>query len=88
MTKTTNNRRLKGTVSSDRMERTVVVTVTTEKMHSKYLKYFKQSNRFKAHDEENKYKVGDEVVIEETRPLSKDKRWRVVGSVGKVEEKS
>ncbi len=72
-------RRLKGTVSSDKMEKTVVVTVEWMKKHPKYLKYHKASNRFKAHDENNEYKVGDEVVIEESRPYSKDKRWRVVG---------
>ena len=84
-------RRLKGTVSSDKMERTVVVLVTTEKKHPKYHKYIKSNNKFKAHDVENQYKVGDEVIIEETRPISKDKRWVVVGlqreSKPKIENK-
>ncbi len=75
------NRRLKGTVVSDKMERTVVVAVVTDKKHPKYHKYFKQTSKFKAHDEENKYKEGDEVVIEETRPLSKEKRWKVIGFI-------
>lgn len=79
MNKEVKKRRLKGEVVSDKMDKTVVVLVTTEKKHPKYHKYFKSSNRFKAHDADNKYKVGDAVVIEETRPLSKDKRWQVVG---------
>lgn len=74
-------RRLKGTVVSDKMERTVVVAVVTDKKHPKYHKHFKQTSKFKAHDEENKYKEGDEVVIEETRPMSKEKRWKVVGFI-------
>lgn len=78
----TTRRRLKGTVTSDSMDRTIVVTVTRMKKHPKYLKYYKQSSKFKAHDEENRYKVGDEVVIEESRPLSKTKRWQVVGLIG------
>ncbi|OGY57034.1 MAG: 30S ribosomal protein S17 [Candidatus Colwellbacteria bacterium RBG_13_48_8] len=70
-------RRLEGVVTSDKMNRTVVVTVTTAKKHPKYLKYYQSSKRFKAHDETNQYKVGDKVIIEETRPLSREKRWRV-----------
>jgi len=77
------SRRLKGTVVSDKMERTVVVAVVTDKKHPKYHKHFKQTSKFKAHDEENKYKEGDEVVIEETRPLSRDKHFKVVGFVKK-----
>jgi len=84
--KQVNKRRLKGTVVSDKMERTVVVLMTTAKKHPKYHKYFKSSKRFKAHDEENRYKVGDDVVMEETRPLSKDKRWQVVGLQKEVKE--
>ncbi|MEX2054305.1 MAG: 30S ribosomal protein S17 [Candidatus Colwellbacteria bacterium] len=83
----TNSRTLKGVVSSDKMAKTVVVVVSRDKKHPIYHKYFKQSSRFKAHDENNEYKEGDEVVIEETRPMSKDKRWRVVGLVKKAEEK-
>lgn len=70
-------RRLKGVVASDKMDKTVVVVVTRLKKHPKYLKYYKASRRFKAHDENNEYRVGDKVVIEETRPISKEKRWRV-----------
>lgn len=76
--KVTNKRQLKGVVSSDKMDKTVVVTVTRMKKHPKYEKYYKANRRFKAHDSENQYKVGDEVIIEEIAPISKDKRWRVV----------
>lgn len=68
-------RRLKGVVVSDKMAKTVVVSVTRLKKHSKYKKYFKVTRKLKAHDENNEYHVGDKVVIEETRPLSKEKRW-------------
>jgi len=79
--KVTNKRQLKGVVSSDKMDKTVVVTVTRMKKHPKYLKYYKVSRKFKAHDSENQYKVGDDVIIEEIRPMSKDKRWRVVSKI-------
>ena len=71
-------RTLKGIVVSDKMQKTVVVAVTRLKKHPKYQKYFKVTKKFKAHDEEGKYHVGDKIVIEETRPLSKDKRWKVI----------
>lgn len=74
-------RRLKGIVTSNSMDKTVVVTVTTLKRHKKYFKYFKSSRKFKAHDAENAYQTGDNVMIEECRPLSKDKKWRVVGKI-------
>ena len=67
-----------GLVTSDKMVKTRVVTVSRMKKHSKYLRYFKVSQKFKAHDENNEYKTGDKVVIEETRPLSKEKRWKIV----------
>ena len=71
-------RKLSGTVVSDKMQKTVVVAVSHEKKHPKYLKYFTKTARFKAHDENNKYHAGDKVVIQETRPLSKEKRWVVI----------
>jgi len=71
-------RRLDGVVVSDKMDKTVVVRVDRTVMHSKYLKRFTKSERYKAHDEKNEYKVGDLVTIEETRPMSKDKNWRVI----------
>lgn len=64
-----------GTVVSDKMEKTVVVEVVTLKMHPKYRKQYRSSKKYKAHDEENRFKVGDKVVIIETKPFSKDKRW-------------
>lgn len=75
------SRKLKGTVVSDKMSQTVVVRVDGLKKHPKYQKYFKVSKKYKAHDPENTYKAGDKVIIQETRPISKDKRWLVVGKV-------
>jgi len=69
---------LKGTVVSDKMDKTVVVSVSRFVKHPKYGKYYKVSKKYKAHDEENKYKVGDEVTIVETRPISKDKKFKVI----------
>jgi small subunit ribosomal protein S17 len=69
---------LKGVVVSDKMDKTVVVSVSNFIKHPKYGKYYKVSKKYKAHDEENKYKVGDEVEILETRPISKDKKFKVV----------
>ncbi len=60
------------------MDKTRVVSVTRLKKHPRYKKYYKVMRKFKAHDGKNEYKTGDKVVIEETRPLSKDKRWRIV----------
>lgn len=67
-----------GVVTSDKMEKTVVVSVETLIEHPLYKKRIKQTTKFKAHDEQNQCKMGDKVRIMETRPLSKDKRWRVV----------
>lgn len=71
-------RKLKGVVVSDKMEKTVVVKVDRLKKHFKYKKYLTVSKKFKAHDEKKEYKVGDNVIIEETRPISKEKRWKVI----------
>ena len=60
------------------MEKTVVVKVNRFKLHPTYKKRYRVSKNYKAHDPRNQYKVGDKVEIEECRPLSKDKRWRVV----------
>jgi small subunit ribosomal protein S17 len=67
-----------GVVVSDKMQKTVVVAVERRVPHPMYGKMVTRTSRFKAHDEENTSKVGDRVRIMETRPLSKDKRWRVV----------
>ncbi len=80
-------RRLEGIVVSDKMQKTVVVNVTRFKKHPKYLKYYKVSRRFKAHDETDVYRAGDKVLIEETRPLSKEKKWKVVAKVGDTDKK-
>lgn len=66
-----------GTVVSDKMEKTVVVLVVRQFPHPLYKKIIKRSEKFKAHDEENACNIGDVVRIAETRPISKDKRWRV-----------
>ena len=72
-------RTLVGTIVSDKMAKTRVVTLTRLKKHPTYLKYYKVTMRFKAHDEANEYHTGDKVVIRESRPLSRDKRWVIVG---------
>jgi small subunit ribosomal protein S17 len=72
-----NRKRLTGDVVSDKMDKTVVVKVTRRVQHPKYKKFVSMSKRYKAHDELNQYKVGDVVEIEEARPMSRDKRWRV-----------
>ncbi|AJC73000.1 30S ribosomal protein S17 [Pseudothermotoga hypogea DSM 11164 = NBRC 106472] len=71
-------RRLVGVVVSDKMDKTVVVSVARWLEHPVYKKHIKRSKKYHAHDEHNECKVGDVVVIEETRPLSRTKRWRVV----------
>ena len=67
-----------GTVTSNKMDKTVVVSVETSVSHKMYGKTVKRTYKLKAHDEENKCEIGDKVKVMETRPLSKDKRWRVV----------
>lgn len=66
-----------GYVVSDKMDKTVVVSVETHVSHPLYKKYIKRTKKFKAHDENNECRIGDKVKIMETRPLSKEKRWRV-----------
>lgn len=74
-----NNRRTTiGLVVSDKMDKTIVVEVSTMVKHPVYKKMIKRSKRIKAHDEENAAKIGDKVKLMETRPLSKDKRFRLV----------
>lgn len=69
---------LKGVVVSDKMDKTVVVEVQRFVKHPRYKKYIKINKKYKAHDEENKHKEGEKVKIEETRPLSKGKHFKVV----------
>jgi small subunit ribosomal protein S17 len=74
-----------GTVVSDAMDKTVVVSVTRTLSHPLYGKQVSRRKRYHAHDEGNEYQVGDVVRIEETRPLSKQKRWRVLELVDRPE---
>lgn len=67
-----------GTVTSDKMDKTVVVSVETSVRHKTYQKTMKRTYKLKAHDEKNECHIGDKVKVMETRPLSKQKRWRVV----------
>ena len=69
---------LTGIVVSNKMLKTVVVKVDMRKRHAKYKKSYTVSKKFKAHDERNEYKVGDRVVIESTRPISKEKKFKVI----------
>ena len=70
---------LQGVVVSDKMDKTVVVEVERRVMHPVYKKFIKRSKKYSAHDENNTAKVGDTVRIEECRPISKSKRWTVIG---------
>ena len=73
-----------GLVVSDKMDKTVVVLVSDKYKHPLYKKTITRSKKYKAHDEMNECSIGDKVRIMETRPLSKDKRWRLVNIVEKV----
>ena len=75
---TVRRRRLIGRVASDKMQKTDVVEVVRFKRDGVYKKYVRVRKRYKAHDEKNEYKTGDRVEIEEHRPLSREKRWKVV----------
>lgn len=74
-------RKLKGTIVSTKTQKTAVVRIDRLKKHPKYQRYYRASTKLKAHDATGQYNVGDVVVVQETRPMSKDKRWRVVGLV-------
>ncbi len=74
-----------GVVASNKMDKTVVVTVERIVPHPKYRKFIRRRNRFSAHDPENQCNVGDRVLIQESRPLSKSKRWVVVEILEKVQ---
>ncbi|HDO23689.1 MAG TPA: 30S ribosomal protein S17 [bacterium] len=71
-------KKLKGEVVSDAMNKTVVVLVNRYTKHPKYKKYVRTGKKYKAHDEKNEYKKGNKVVIEECRPISKDKHFRII----------
>ena len=74
----------RGTVVSDKMDKTITVMVETKKTHPLYGKRVKYSKKFKAHDENNECLIGDVVKVMETRPLSKDKRWRLVEIISRA----
>lgn len=81
MDKIVKKQNMTGTVVSDKMDKTVVVKVDMRKRHAKYKKSYTMSTKFKAHDEQNEYHVGDKVVIEATRPISKDKKFKVISKI-------
>ena len=74
-------RQLTGIVASDKMQKTVVVKIEIIKQHPRYKRRYKVHKKYKAHDEKKEYKMGDKVVIEECRPISRDKRWRVIKKI-------
>lgn len=78
---------LKGEVVSNKMDKTIVVKVSRLKLHPKYKKHYQVSQNFKAHDEENECQLGDRVIIEEIRPLSRDKKWKMVSVIPAVQKK-
>lgn len=74
-------KRLKGIVVSDKMQKTVVVKIEQIKTHPKYKRRYKIHKKYKASDKKGEYKIGDRVLIEECRPMSKEKRWRVIKKI-------
>ena len=79
-------RKLIGVVIGDKMDKTRVVVVERRLSHAKYGKYMTQREKYKAHDEKNEYRVGDRVEIIESRPLSREKRWRVERLIERPQE--
>ncbi|MEI6352325.1 MAG: 30S ribosomal protein S17 [Candidatus Nomurabacteria bacterium] len=75
---TKNRKKIDGVVVSDKMDKTVVVNAQRFVKHKKYGKFYKIDKKYKAHDENNEYKIGDKVTIEETRPISKSKNFKVL----------
>ncbi|MEK7203137.1 MAG: 30S ribosomal protein S17 [Patescibacteria group bacterium] len=71
-------RKFNGVVVSDKMDKTIVVSVNRVKIHPRYKKRYTLSKKYKVHDEKNQYKEGDKVFFVETRPISKEKRWKVI----------
>jgi len=80
----TGNREFVGVVTSDKMAKTITIKVSTKKLHPLYKKYVSRSKKYKAHDEKNDAKVGDTVRIVESRPISKDKCWRLVEIIARA----
>ncbi len=84
MDKKSNRKTLTGSVVSDKMEKTIVLKITRRKLHPLYKKYVTKSKKIKAHDERNECSIGDIVRVIESRPLSKDKSWRLLEIVEKA----
>jgi small subunit ribosomal protein S17 len=74
-------KQLIGTIISNKMQKTLVVKVLTFKEHSKYKRRYKSYKKYKAHYETGEYKIGDNVIIEECRPISKEKKWQVIKKI-------
>lgn len=74
-------KQLTGIIVSDKMQKTVVVKVESIKEHPKYKRRYKMHKKYKAHDENQEYHTGDTVVIEESTPISKDKKWKVISKI-------
>lgn len=83
MDKNIGKRVLKGVVVSDKMQKTAIVEILRLRKHPKYKKYVKITERYKAENPENQYHNGDKVLIAETRPLSKEKRWTITSKINK-----
>lgn len=79
-------RQMVGVVTGDKMDKTRVVMVERRIAHGKYRKYLTKRNKYKAHDEKNEYRVGDRVVIVETRPFSREKRWKITRLLERPQE--
>lgn len=79
-----NKRELEGTVVKDKMEKTVVVQIKRQVKHPIFKKYYTVKKKYKAHDQDNQCKVGDMVLIRESKPISKEKRWAVVKVIQKA----
>ena len=71
-------RSMKGVVSSDKMDKTIVVVISRLKKHAKYHKRYLTSKKYKVHDPKNQFKIGDEVSFVSCKPISKDKKWKVI----------
>jgi len=74
-------KKLQGIVVSDKMQKTVVVSVERVKEHPKYKRRFKVHKKYKAHDEKGEFHAGDKVIIEESQPMSKEKKWKVISKI-------
>lgn len=81
-------RKLVGEIVSDKMIKTVVVRVESIKVHPKYKKRYKFHKKYKAHNEDKELVLGDVVMIEECKPISKDKKWQVIGKIDKNSKKA